>query len=140
MAIKIKKRNGDIVDFDKLKIINAINNAFLEVDGVLYETDTAQDIADEIEAVAKILFDHPDNKILTVEQIQDLVEDYLMRSERRDVARSYIRYLRKKWQELHNLHSLMLLEKNLMLQMFKIKMPMLMNIHLVEEWVKQQVL
>jgi hypothetical protein len=34
MAVKIKKRNGDIVDFDKLKIINAINNAFLEVDGV----------------------------------------------------------------------------------------------------------
>ena len=96
MAVKIKKRNGDIVDFDKLKIINAINNAFLEVDGVLYETDTAQDIADEIEAVAKILFDHPDNKILTVEQIQDLVEDYLMRSERRDVARSYIRYRFKK--------------------------------------------
>ena len=131
MAIKIKKRNGDIVDFDKLKIINAINNAFLEVDGVLYETDTAQDIADEIEAVAKILFDHPDNKILTVEQIQDLVEDYLMRSERRDVARSYIRYRFKK---------VMLLEKNLMLQMFKIKMLMLMNIHLVEGWVKQQVL
>lgn len=96
MAVKIKKRNGDIVDFDKLKIINAINNALLEVDGVLYETDTAQDIADEIEAVAKILFNKPDNEILTVEQIQDLVEDYLMRSERRDVARSYIRYRFKK--------------------------------------------
>jgi anaerobic ribonucleoside-triphosphate reductase len=53
MAVKIKKRNGDIVDFDKLKIINAINNAFLEVDGVLYETDTAQDIADEIEEIAR---------------------------------------------------------------------------------------
>ena len=34
--------------------------------------------------------------MLSVEQIQDLVEDYLMRSERRDVARAYIRYRYKK--------------------------------------------
>ena len=33
---------------------------------------------------------------ITVEEIQDLVEDYLMRSERRDVARAYIRYRYKK--------------------------------------------
>jgi len=34
--------------------------------------------------------------MLTVEKIQDLVEDYLMRSERRDVARAYIRYRYRK--------------------------------------------
>ena len=34
--------------------------------------------------------------MLSVERIQDLVEDYLMRSERRDVARAYIRYRYKK--------------------------------------------
>ena len=45
----IQKRNGELVDFDKLKIINAITKAFLEVDGQLYETDTAKDIADDIE-------------------------------------------------------------------------------------------
>jgi anaerobic ribonucleoside-triphosphate reductase len=49
MIDKITKRNGEIVDFDKDKIINAINKAFLEVDGQLYETDTAIDIANEIE-------------------------------------------------------------------------------------------
>ena len=32
----------------------------------------------------------------TVEDIQDMVEDYLMRSERKDVARAYIRYRYRK--------------------------------------------
>lgn len=89
--MNVIKRNGQIVPFDKKRIINAINKAFIEVDTMLYETDTASDIADEIEAMAESL-DHP----YTVEEIQNLVEDYLMRSERRDVARSYIRYRYKK--------------------------------------------
>ena len=33
---------------------------------------------------------------VTVESIQDWIEDFLMRSERRDVARAYIRYRYKK--------------------------------------------
>ena len=96
MSIQIVKRNGDIVEFDKQKIVNAINNAFLEVDGILYETDTATDIADEVESIAKVLFNNPKAEMLNVERIQDLVEDYLMRSERRDVARAYIRYRYRK--------------------------------------------
>ena len=87
--MKIIKRDGSVVSFDKNKIVNAINRAFLEVDGVLYETDTAKDIADDIEK-----FDLKENT--TVEEIQDLVENYLMLSERRDVARAYIRYRYKK--------------------------------------------
>jgi ribonucleoside-triphosphate reductase len=81
------KRNGTIVPFEKEKIITAINKAFLEVDGQLYETDTANDIADEIEQM---------NRHLTVEDIQNLVEDFLMQSERRDVARAYIRFRYKR--------------------------------------------
>lgn len=46
--MKIQKRNGNFVEFKKEKIITAINNAFLEVDGKLYETETAEDIAAEI--------------------------------------------------------------------------------------------
>jgi anaerobic ribonucleoside-triphosphate reductase len=89
----IVKRNGTKVPFDKTKIINAINKAFLEVDGTLYETDTANDIADEIQArIHSSATECP----VTVEDIQDLVEEYLMRSERQDVARSYIRYRYKK--------------------------------------------
>ena len=87
----IIKRNGEKALFDKEKIINAINSAFVDVDGVLYETDTAEDIATEIELYIKYL-----DKEITVEDIQNKVEDYLMRSERKDVARSYIRYRYKK--------------------------------------------
>ena len=90
----IVKRDGTQVQFDKDKIINAINKAFIEVDGKLYETDTAYDIAVEIEQAARQLA--KEDHILSVESIQDLVEDYLMRSERKDVARAYIRYRYKK--------------------------------------------
>ena len=89
--IKIMKRDGRVVDFDKNKIINAINNAFLEVDGQLYETDTAEDIATDI---CNELVRTP--VVVSVETIQDWIEDYLMHSERRDVARAYIRYRYKR--------------------------------------------
>ena len=87
----IIKRDGTQVPFDKQKIITAINSAFLEVDGILYETDTAEDIADEIEVLVS-----KSSSAINVEAIQNCVEDFLMRSERRDVARSYIRYRYKK--------------------------------------------
>lgn len=60
----IKKRNNSIVDFDKNKIINAINKAFVDVDGTLYETDTAKDIANDIEKDFS-----KTNKIISVEEI-----------------------------------------------------------------------
>ena len=90
--MKILKRDGTYVDFDKTKIINAINKAFIEVDGQLYEDDTARDIANDIENY----FKYQDGNGCSVEEIQDLVEDYLMRSDRSDVAKAYIRYRYKK--------------------------------------------
>ena len=85
------KRDGQKVEFDSNKIINAINAAFLEVDGILYETDTAEDIATEIgNMVAK------NENGVPVEIIQDKIEEYLMRSERKDVARAYIRFRYKR--------------------------------------------
>ena len=86
--MNIIKRDGRKVPFNKNKIINAINRAFLEVDGQIYETDTAEDIAFEI---AQNI-----NEFTTVEDIQNAIEEYLMRSERKDVARAYIRYRYKK--------------------------------------------
>lgn len=91
MKLNVIKRDGAIVSFDKNKIVEAVNKAFIEVDGQLYETDTAQEIADEIEDAAI-----ENKKPLTVEEIQDLVEEKLMDCERKDVARSYIRYRYKK--------------------------------------------
>jgi ribonucleoside-triphosphate reductase len=90
--ILVTKRDGTLVPFDKEKIISAINAAFIEIDGKLYEDDTAKDIADDIEDY----FKYQDGNGCNVEEIQDLVEKYLMRSERPDVARAYIRYRYKK--------------------------------------------
>lgn len=42
------KRDGSGVPFDCHKIINAINKAFKEVDGEVFEGDTATDIALDI--------------------------------------------------------------------------------------------
>ena len=87
----IIKRDGDFVPFDCKKIINAINKAFIEVDGQVYENDTATDISLEIAKRVEASLTP-----ISVEQIQDWVEEYLMSSERPDVARAYIRYRYKK--------------------------------------------
>lgn len=93
--LQIMKRDGTIVPFEQNKIIKAINSAFIEVDGKLYEDDTAKDIAVDIEDLLYQM-DEVQDTAITVEQIQDMVEDFLMRSERRDVAKSYIRYRYKR--------------------------------------------
>ena len=75
----IRKRNGDLVEFDKNKIIVAVASAFLEVDKYIYEEETLNDIADDIE---QYYLDHP-NKEITVEEVQDMIE------ERRAIEGSY---------------------------------------------------
>ena len=82
----IVKRNGDLVPFDKNKIINAINKAFLEVDGK--SNSLSDSIADTIASI--------NNATFSVEDIQNLIEEYLMHSDRRDVAKAYIRFRYKK--------------------------------------------
>lgn len=94
MAINIKKRDGAIVPFCAQKIIDAINKAFIEVDGKLYEEDTAISISKDITNAA--IDAQSRGTPLTVEEVQNLVEEELMDSERKDVARAYIRYRYKK--------------------------------------------
>ena len=83
------KRNKKKVEFDKDKIINAIQKAFLEVDGELLDKAIfkAKEIANFIGNI---------EDTLSVEEIQDLIEDKLMASNRKDVARAYVRYRYKK--------------------------------------------
>jgi len=82
----IKKRDGRIVEFNKNKITNAILKAFQQIDGDIsnYALDKANNIANFIA--------NKTEDILTVEEIQDLVENGLMSTKRKDVARAYIRY------------------------------------------------
>ena len=82
----IKKRDGRIVEFNRNKIVNAILKAFEQVDGEVndYAIEKANNIADFISKEHR--------HILGVEEIQDLVENGLMSTKRKDVARAYIRY------------------------------------------------
>ena len=88
------KRDGTQVPFDKQKIIDAINKAFIEVDGELYEDETAEEIADMLREHAEAM--KIAKQIMSVEDVQNGVEQLLMASERKDVARAYIRYRYKK--------------------------------------------
>lgn len=81
--MKIKKRDGSLVDFNKDKIINAISKAGF----VASETKNA--IADVVEKMAK-------KETLTVEKIQDIVETELMLNYYPEVAREYVRYRYKR--------------------------------------------
>lgn len=81
--MKIKKRDGSLVDFNKDKIINAISKAGF----VASKTKNA--IADVVEKMAK-------KETLTVEKIQDIVETELMRNYYPEVAREYVRYRYKR--------------------------------------------
>lgn len=83
--MKVYKRDGRRVSFNKDKIINAILKAFEEVDGDIttYAKNKANDIADYIEDL---------NKNFKVEEIQDIIEEKLMACARKDVARAYIIY------------------------------------------------
>ena len=84
--MRVIKRNGQEVEFDKQKIIDAMTNAFMETEEGIDE-DLIQDIADEIEEEIGELVYYP-----TVESIQDMVEEALMSSDRKDVAKRYILY------------------------------------------------
>ena len=88
-SVKVTKRNGDIVDFDKTKIKAAILKAFISVDGDVsdYANNVANKIADYVESL---------NKDMSVEDIQDVVVNELMNYDRKDVSIAYIQYRYKR--------------------------------------------
>lgn len=86
--MKIIKRSGTEVTFDIDKIISAIRAANLEVEEASRLTDrqvvyAAQNVADACEAAGHTV---------SVEEIQDMVEDEIMRLDCYEVARHYIIY------------------------------------------------
>lgn len=86
----IIKRSGEKVEFDKQRIINAINKAYKDVHFSDDTPDYAEKIADLVYEVATQI-----SEPLTVEQIQELVEDYLTDYDRL-VAKAYIKYRYKR--------------------------------------------
>ena len=85
----VVKRDGRKVPFNSKKIENAIYKAFEEVDGVVtdFGIEKAHNISEFIKNKAYSI-----DKELTIEEIQDLVENGLMSTKRKDVARAYITY------------------------------------------------
>lgn len=85
----IIKRDGRRVKFNQNKIIDAVLAAFKDVDKELsdYAYIKAGNIADYIQETAEKA-DHE----LTIEEIQNYVEQGLMSTKRKDVARAYITY------------------------------------------------
>lgn len=90
--LKVRKRDGRIDPYDDSKIVVAILSAFHDVDKhITVESGMmANNIANVISSQIE------DEDIITVEEIQDLVEEELMSSNRKDVAKSYILYRDKR--------------------------------------------
>lgn len=86
----IKKRDGRRVKFNKTKIQTAVEKAFESVDSELteYSKEKALNIANFIET--EVL--NNNKEMISVEDIQDMVENGLMSTKRKDVAREYIKY------------------------------------------------
>lgn len=93
----IKKRNGEIVEFDQEKIEFAIEKAF---DAAQVE-DSPEIIEDIAEDVMGMLEEAPlqEEGIPTVEEVQDIVEKCLMVHRQFEVAKAYILYRNKHQEE-----------------------------------------
>lgn len=84
--MKIIKRDGRKVDFDRNKITKAVLAAFDEVDG---------EITPEAKRKATVITNHIESlnkKSMNVEDIQDIIETMLMDGKRKDVARAFVIY------------------------------------------------
>ena len=89
--MKVKKRDGRIVDFNEQKIIRAILAAFESVDGEVtqYAVDKAYNIASYVSGYFE---EDETNPTPGIEEIQDVIEKGLMSTKRKDVAKAYILY------------------------------------------------
>ena len=86
--MKIIKRSGSEVDFDREKIVIAISKANESVIPSERMTDIQiKRIAEDVEMAANNM-----NRSLSVEEIQDMVEDQIMNQRAFSVARRYITY------------------------------------------------
>lgn len=92
--MQVIKRDGRILNFEREKIVNAITNAFKEVDGQDLSEATISKIESVADAIEKKCLTQ--SKDLSVEEIQDLVEEKLMGTNRKDVAKAYILYREKR--------------------------------------------
>lgn len=89
MEIIIQKRTGELVPFLENNIVEAIKKAYLSVSKDANLKDIEQ-IAFSIRLVASKK--HQDGSFMSVEEIQDQVENALIKNQEHDVVKSYILY------------------------------------------------
>jgi adenosylcobalamin-dependent ribonucleoside-triphosphate reductase len=83
--VQVKKRDGRLVEFNTNRIINAIEKAMAET-----KEGINKKLSKKISENIKKEIEHED--IVTVENIQDIIENKLMSSNKKDVAKKYILY------------------------------------------------
>ena len=100
---QVKKRDGQLVEFDMTKITTALSKAF-NAKGVNYTADILNMLALRVTAdFSKKIKDN----VVTVEDIQDSAEVVLIQAGYVDVAKSYILY-RKQRQNVRNINETLL--------------------------------
>lgn len=83
MVKKVIKRDGTVTDFDAKRIINAITMAFKQ---------HSKEVNEELVAKITHQIENMEAKVMSVEEIQDLVVKKLMSSSEKDIAMSYQSY------------------------------------------------
>ncbi|MBU0527812.1 adenosylcobalamin-dependent ribonucleoside-diphosphate reductase [Candidatus Micrarchaeota archaeon] len=90
--LQIKKRDGNVAEFDKEKIINAIFKAAQSVGGT--DREEAENVA--VKVIEAINSKFKEEYIPTVEEVQDVVEKALIETGHAATAKSYIIYRHRK--------------------------------------------
>lgn len=85
---KIKKRSGEIVDYDGSKISNAIRKANMESTDINFDSNILEDLTNQVKSY--LLCNGDD--VPTVENIQDVVEKILIKNNYASTAKAYILY------------------------------------------------
>ena len=85
--MKIIKRNGAEESFDTLKIVNAVQKACNATENAYLAPEQLTDIADYVEYKCNKL-----GRAVSVEEIQDMVENQLMAIGAFAIAKNYVRY------------------------------------------------
>ncbi len=94
-TLRVIKRNGSVVDFDRSKIEVAITKAFLAVHTSAAAASSS--VQQKVVQLSQNVYDTfssrmPSGGTIHIEEIQDQVELALMRSEELKVARAYVLY------------------------------------------------
>ena len=98
-TLKVVKRNGKKVDFDKTKVAMAIKKGFDSItqdDEPVYDSKDVQKVYQTV--IKKIEKDYQNEEKIKIEDIQDMIEDALKKCKYEDVYKSFSEYRERRAQ------------------------------------------